>query len=76
MLRSWHTGHSLAAGVLGGLLLASHVWTVALVAFLLGFTAGLVALLTVRAAVAVRAWGTGRARFAARPSRYPEWPPW
>ena len=41
----WHTGHSLAAGVLGGLLLASHTWTVAVLAFTLGLLAGLTATL-------------------------------
>lgn len=41
IFRRWEHGHSLAAGVLGGLLLATHVWTVAALAFLLGLTAGL-----------------------------------
>ena len=41
LFRRWHNGHSLGAGVLGGLLLAEHAWTVAVLAFALGLTAGL-----------------------------------
>lgn len=41
IFRRWEHGHSLAAGVLGGLLLATHVWTVAALAFGLGLAAGL-----------------------------------
>jgi hypothetical protein len=40
MFRRWGTGHNLGAGVLGGLLLSHHAWTVALIAFTLGLAVG------------------------------------
>lgn len=54
MFRRWHTGHSLAAGVLGGLLLSQHAWTVAVIAFVLGLVAGSALHLTRWAAAALR----------------------
>jgi len=52
----WHTGHSLGAGVVGGLLLSGHAWTVALLAFVLGVTVGLCWRLLARGGDALRAF--------------------
>lgn len=41
MFREWSHGHSLLAGVFGGLLLVSHVWTVAVLAYAAGLLCGL-----------------------------------
>lgn len=41
IFREWSHGHSLASGVLGGLLLTDKAWTVAVIAFSLGLLAGL-----------------------------------
>lgn len=54
MLRRWHHGHSLGAGVLGGLLLAGHPWTVAVAAFLAGLAVGRFLALGAWAAAALR----------------------
>lgn len=40
IFRRWEHGHSLGAGVLGGLLLAQHTWTIAVLAFAGGLVAG------------------------------------
>jgi hypothetical protein len=60
MRHPWGTGHSLGAGVLGGLLLASHVWTIAVVAFVLGVTVGLGWRLLAAGGEAVRRFTTRR----------------
>lgn len=36
----WHQGHSLAAGVVGGLILAQHVWTIGAGCFIAGLAVG------------------------------------
>lgn len=38
-MRNWHTGHSLAAGVVTGLLLSRHAWMIG-VAFGVGLVLG------------------------------------
>lgn len=40
IFRRWSHGHNIGTGVLGGLLLSEHGWTVAVLAFTLGLVAG------------------------------------
>lgn len=60
MISRWHTGHSLGAGVLGGLLLASHTVTLMSAAFTAGLTVGLLAAQVRRLVGAAGRWASGR----------------
>jgi hypothetical protein len=56
-VRDWGHGHSLGAGALGGLLLASHTWTVGMIMFSVGIAVGLTWRLLHTAADELKAWG-------------------
>ena len=40
MFRTWHHGHSIGVGVLGGLLLTQHAWLIAIGCLTIGFLIG------------------------------------
>lgn len=58
----WHHGHSLLAGLLFGLLLTHHVWTVAALAFLAGTFTGRLWLVLSELGWRTRAWLAGSKR--------------
>jgi len=37
-MKRWHNGHSLGAGVLGGVLMSSHAWLLVVVGIAIGIT--------------------------------------
>lgn len=73
MIARWHTGHSLGAGVLGGLLLASHTVTLISVAFAAGVAVGLAWFSVRRVLGRAGRWAGGRLLRPAADSALRDW---
>lgn len=73
MIERWHTGHSLGTGVLGGLLLSRHGWTLVSGGFAVGLVLGLFASSVRRFLTGAVAWAGGRLLRPAADSALREW---